>query len=123
MKKPIDVKNLYPRELYLHRLRLFYDDEEIIKVLTGIRRCGKSSILKLAMRELTERGVPLENIIYLNLDAKPYKGIRKPAKLERVIDGELANAKEGRKYLFVDEIQNVKGYERLINAYREGGGV
>ena len=123
MKKPIDVKNLYPRERYLHRLRLFYDDEEIIKVLTGIRRCGKSTILKLAMRELIERGVPLENIIYLNLDAKPYKGIRKPAKLERVIDGELANAKEGRKYLFVDEIQNVKGYERLINAYRDGGGI
>ena len=123
MEKPIDITGLYPRERYLHRLRLFYNDDGIIKVITGIRRCGKSTILKLAMHELLEMGVPLENIVYLNLDAKPYKDVRKPAKLEKIIDGELAKAKEGLKYLFVDEVQNVKGYEKLINSYRDSGGI
>lgn len=123
MKKPIDVSGLYPREKYLRVLRKFYDDEGIIKVLTGIRRCGKSSLLKLAISELIQGGIPLFNIIYINLDSKPYKGVRTPEKLEKVIDAEIADAKKGRIYLFIDEIQNVKGYEKLINSYREDGGV
>lgn len=123
MKKAIDVSGLYPREKYLRVLRKFYDDEGIIKVLTGIRRCGKSSLLKLAISELVRDGVPLSNIVYINLDSKPYKGIRTTGKLEKVIDEEMSFAKEGRIYLFIDEVQNVKGYETLINSYREDGGV
>ena len=123
MKKAIDVSGLYPREKYLRVLRKFYDDEGIIKVLTGIRRCGKSSLLKLAISELIRDGVPLSNIVYINLDSKPYKGIRTTGKLEKAIDEEMSFAKEGRIYLFIDEVQNVKGYETLINSYREDGGV
>ena len=123
MNKQIDTSKLFPREKYLRVLRKFYDDEEIIKVLTGIRRCGKSSLLKLAMSELIHQGVPLPNIIYINLDSKPYKGIKTPARLEKAIDAEMSKAEQGRIYLFIDEVQNVKGYEKLVNSYREDGGV
>ena len=53
---------LYPRENYLKRIRGFYHDTELIKVITGVRRCGKSSLMKIIAEELIESGVPKENI-------------------------------------------------------------
>ena len=111
---------LFRREKYLSRIRSFYRDFDIIKVITGVRRCGKSSILQIISEELIENGINEKNIIYINLDKKGYKSIRTADELEKIID-DLAKGIKGDKYLFVDEIQNVKDFEILINGYREEG--
>lgn len=58
---------IYRRERYLSRLRPFYDADDLIKVITGIRRCGKSCLLRSIADELRDRGVPESNIVFLNL--------------------------------------------------------
>ena len=112
------MKKLYKREMYLKQIRGFYDEDEIIKVVSGVRRCGKSSLLETIMQELKERSVPEENIISINLDKRPYISVRSAEALEKVID-EKSEGINGLKYLFIDEIQNIKGFEEVINAYRE----
>ena len=67
--------DLYKRENYLKKIRGFYHDSEMIKVITGVRRCGKSSLMKTVMEELEEQGVSEEYIILLDLDSKEYKSI------------------------------------------------
>ena len=61
---------LFKREKYLKKIRGFYDAEDIIKVITGIRRCGKSSLMLTIIDELIEKGVPESNIIYIDLDKR-----------------------------------------------------
>lgn len=113
----IEILELYKREKYLSKIRGFYHECEIIKVLTGVRRCGKSSIMNIIIRELLDEGVKKDNILYFNLDRKPYDNVDTPKKLDKLI---ADNAKaDGRKYLFIDEIQNVEGFEKTINAWRE----
>ena len=111
-------KKLYKRELFLKKIRGFYSETEIIKVVTGVRRCGKSSLLETIGDELREKGVNENNIIFIHLDKKQYIDIKNPNQLEKIIDEKCSEIK-GLKYLFIDEIQNVKGFEELINAYRE----
>ena len=65
----------YRRENYLKRIRGFYNDSSIIKIITGIRRCGKSSLLKSIIEELKEKGVKEKDIIFLELDKKELKNI------------------------------------------------
>lgn len=116
----LDLKeNLYKREKYLKKIRGFYHECEIIKVLTGVRRCGKSSIMNLIMQELLDQGVSKDNILYFNLDKKPYIDVDTIEKLDLLIT-ENATAL-GKKYLFIDEIQNVSGFEKIVNAWREEG--
>ena len=112
--------SLYPREKYLKKIRGFYDEGEIIKVITGVRRCGKSSLMEMVMSELKDKGIPDNNIIALHLDKKPYKSIKTTMELEKIID-ELSKDAKGLRYLFIDEIQNIKDFEEIINAYREEG--
>ena len=111
--------NLYKRENYLSKIRGFYHANDIIKVITGIRRCGKSSLLEMIADEIIKSGVNEENIIFINLDKKEYKNIKDSEKLEELIDS--LSFKDGQKYLFIDEIQNVNNFEELINSYRETG--
>ena len=108
---------IYHRENYLSRIRGFYHDTDLIKVVTGIRRCGKSCLIQSVAEELIASGVQEKNIIYINLDKRGYKSIKTPDELENVIDS-LCTA-EGIKYLFIDEVQNVEGFETVLNAYRE----
>lgn len=110
---------LYKREKYLKKIRGFYDACDIIKVITGIRRCGKSSLLEMIKDELVEKGIDKNNIIYINLDKKGYKSIKKSNELEKTIDSKIKSNKIN--YLFIDEIQNVSDFEEVINAYREEG--
>lgn len=112
------MAKLYKREKYLSRIRGFYHATDIIKVITGLRRCGKSSIMQLIAKELIKGGVSKENIIFISLQKKGYKRIKTPEKLEMAID-KLSKGVEGTKYLFIDEIQKVKGFEETIDAYRE----
>lgn len=111
-------KHIYPREKYLERIRPFYHSD-IIKVITGIRRCGKSCILKAIMNELHANDVPASQIIYIPLDRRGYKNIKTPGELEAKIESMLSN--EEKYYLFVDEVQNVSGFESVIHAYAEEG--
>ena len=76
----------YKRELYLKKIRPFYHDTEMIKVLTGIRRCGKSTILEMIKGELIDEGVSKEQIIDINLDKRGFKSINKADDLEKRID-------------------------------------
>ena len=108
---------IFPRENYLTKLRPFYKSADLIKVVTGIRRCGKSSLLLSVMAELQGQGIDSHDIIYLNLDAYGYTSVRTPEQLERLISA--ATTDDHFKYLFIDEIQNVEGFETLLNAYRE----
>ena len=114
-----EIMEFYPREYYLKKIRPFYHDHELIKVLTGIRRSGKSTILNLIKKELESSGIQKEQIIDINLDKRGFKSIKTPEALERMID-ELSAGKDFY-YLFIDEIQNVDGFEEIINAYREEG--
>lgn len=111
-------EKIYKREEYLKRIRGFYNSD-MIKVITGIRRCGKSTFLKSVILELKEKGVPEKDIIYLELDKKEYRNIKKPEQLEKEIEKNIKDT--DFKYLLIDEIQNVKNYEPIINAYREEG--
>ena len=110
---------LFIREKYLKKMRGFYHDTEIIKVITGVRRSGKSCLMQMVKEELLQGGVSPENIIFLDLDSKAYRKIKSADQLESIIDsfGEI----KGRKYLFIDEIQNVKDFEEVVNAYRGSG--
>ena len=113
------MEKIYKRESYLNKLRGFYNDP-MIKVITGIRRCGKSYLLKSIIEELKEQGIAEKNIIYIELDKKGYKSIETPEQLEKAIDSLVKNNKDF-KYLFIDEVQNVTGFEPIVNAYREEG--
>lgn len=109
----------YKRENYLKKIRGFYDDTEIIKVITGVRRCGKSTLMATIMQELIDRGIAEENLIFLDLDSRKYRKIKTDDQLEELIDSQ-SNV-DGIKYLFIDEIQNVKNFEEVINAFRGEG--
>ena len=112
-----EIMKLYPRENYLKRIRGFYHDCGLIKVITGVRRCGKSCLMQTIAKELEDQGVNSENIVYINLDKRGFKSIKKADELEKAID-DLCTP-QGVKYLFIDEIQNVEGFEEVINAFRE----
>ena len=108
---------IYHREIYLKRIRGFYHDTGIIKVITGIRRCGKSCLMEAIAEELEQSGISKENIVYINLDKRGYKSVKTGEQLENLIEEKCST--EGTKYLFIDEIQNVAGFEEVINAFRE----
>ena len=113
------MAGLFKREKYLGKIRSFFHDDDIIKVITGVRRCGKSCLMETIADELRSSGVSKENIIYIDLDKRGYRKIKEPDQLETLIDS-MATA-DGLKYLFIDEIQNVDGFEELLNGYRRDG--
>ena len=111
--------NVYKRENYLRLIRGFYHDCDLIKVITGVRRCGKSCLMNSIAQELRENGVEESRIVYLDLDLRKYRKIKTADQLEALIDG--LTSKTGKTYLFIDEIQNVADFEEVINAFRGEG--
>lgn len=109
----------FKREKYLKKIRPFYHSD-IIKVITGIRRCGKSYIMQMIADELIESGVMPNNVIYLDLDKKENRKVKTTLQLEEKIDSLLS---DGFNYLFIDEIQNVKGFEEVINSFNTSGNI
>ncbi len=110
---------LYKREQYLKKIRGFYHSDDLIKVITGIRRCGKSSLMKTISDELLSSGVKAENIIYIDLDRRGYRSIKQADELDELIA--KYDDIEGMKYLFIDEVQNVTGFEEVLNGFRSEG--
>lgn len=112
------MKNkIYPREKYLSKIRPFYDSD-IVKVITGIRRSGKSFILKSVIKELESRNLS-NRIIYLPLDKRGFKNITTPEQLEDKIEEQIKDS--DMYYLIIDEVQNVKGFEKVVLQYEEEG--
>lgn len=109
----------YKREIYLRKIRGFYDDTGLIKVVTGVRRCGKSCLMSTIADELRDRGIDDAHIVVLDLDRRPYRSVKTPERLESLIAEKTPAS--GTTYLFIDEVQNVKGFEEVVNAFRTEG--
>ena len=103
------------RELYLSRIRDFYDSD-LIKILVGIRRCGKSVILQQIIEELRSRGIDEKHIIYINFEFIEYEELTDYRKLNEYIKDKIKD--DLIYYLFFDEIQNVDNFEKVINSLR-----
>lgn len=111
---------LFPRENYLKKIRGFYHDDGMIKAITGVRRCGKSCLMQCIAEELRAEGVDDEHIVFFDLDRYGYRSVKAPEQLEALIEPLLAVS--GTKYLFIDEVQNVEGFEDVLNGFRTEGG-
>lgn len=133
---------MYSRTDYLNKL-LAFKDTDFVKVITGVRRCGKSVILKQYMDSLRELGVPESHIIYINLESFEYHNVLTDSKLMDVICSKMQNGKntdtgknpstdinpnsgisqqtivnQQKTYILIDEIQFVDGWQKAINALR-----
>ena len=104
------------RELYMSRIRPFIGTE-LVKVMTGIRRCGKSVMLELIQQELAESGVSRAQFISINFEDMSYSHLQTAQALHDEITARAAEI-EGKVYLFFDEIQEVKDWEKCINSFR-----
>lgn len=111
---------LFNREKYLEKIRPFYHADDIIKVITGVRRCGKSRFMEMIANEIKQSGVAEENIIYLDLDKRENRKIKTADQFEALIESKIKN--DGLNYLFIDEVQNIAGFEEVINGFRSDGG-
>lgn len=92
-------------------------DKPVIKVITGMRRCGKSALLELTKEELQTRGVLKENIIYINFESLRYEHLKEYHALYQEVS-KRADEIEGKVYILLDEIQEVIGWEQAINSFR-----
>ncbi len=103
------------RERYLKLIRPFYE-QELIKVLIGIRRSGKSVILKQIMDELKENNVDDNHIIYINFEDYDYEEYTNPKKLNNYVKEKIIDDK--KYYIFFDEVQNINKWEKVVNSLR-----
>ena len=104
------------REMYMSRIRPFIGTE-LIKIMTGIRRCGKSVMLELIKQELIESGVNPAQLVSINFEDMNYTHLQTAKALHDEIT-QRASAIDGKAYLFFDEIQEVKDWEKCINSFR-----
>ena len=110
----IDTHELKKRDLYLNKIIAFQDTEPV-KVVTGIRRCGKSSLLKLMTLHLKENGVTDNQILEMNFESHAYKNMNSDSFYEYVKQHIVPNK---RMYLFFDEVQRVSDWEDAVNSFR-----
>lgn len=102
------------RPLYMDKI-MTYVDTPFVKVLTGIRRSGKSTIMKMIMEKLeNERHIPKENIISMRFDSMEYEDMTAKQMFETIKAG-LSD--QGRTYLFLDEVQEISGWEKVVNSF------
>jgi Predicted ATPase (AAA+ superfamily) len=101
------------REVYLQKLRLL-KDQDLIKVITGVRRCGKSTLLKAFLNELLEFGINPENIIFFNFEERENV---KFSNWTTLYDEILSKTNPNQKnYVFLDEVQRITDFEKLVNS-------
>jgi len=105
---------LIKRERCLNKIRPFYD-LDIIKVLVGSRRAGKSKVLELIIEELLDKEINQQDILYINFENLDFDYIDDYKKLNTYV---LNHKGKGKQYLFFDEIQHVTGFEKAINSFR-----
>lgn len=107
-------KKLVERSEYLEKLEMFRDDTNFIKVIMGVRRCGKSTLLDQYMERLKGLGVREDEILRMNLESAEFDHIEDYRDLKEYIYPRVP--KNGRFYIFLDEIQRVKEWEKIANA-------
>ena len=107
-------KKLHPRDFYMRKLMAFQDTEDV-KIVTGIRRCGKSSLLKLMVQHLRESGVDASQIVEMNFESMQFREMT-VQNLYQYVKDRLPDAK--RAYLFFDEIQRVDQWQDAVNSFR-----
>ena len=101
------------RPLYVDKI-MAYVDTPFVKILTGVRRCGKSTILKMIMERLkTQRNIPAERIVSRRYDSMEYEDMTAKQMYAELKDSLLPN---GKTYLFLDEVQEIKGWEKVLNS-------
>ena len=110
----IDTHQLKKRDLYLNKI-LAFQDTEPVKVVTGIRRCGKSSLLKLMTLHLKENGIAEDQILEMNFESYAFKNMNSDSFYQYVREHIIPNK---RMYLFFDEVQRVPKWEDAINSFR-----
>ena len=110
----IESHELKNRDRYLKKL-IGFQDTEPVKVITGIRRCGKSSLLKLMIRHLRETGVSLQQIVEMNFESHDFRNMTSDAVYHYVKDRVVPGK---RMYLFFDELQRIDAWEDAVNSFR-----
>ena len=100
------------RPLYLEKI-MPYADTPFVKILTGVRRCGKSTILKMIMEQLRQRGVPEEQIVSYRFDSMEYEDMT-AKEMYKELKSRLSP--NGRTYFFLDEMQEISGWEKVVNS-------
>lgn len=103
------------REMYLRKIRESYDSE-LIKIIVGVRRSGKSVLMMQIIEELKEKGIKDDHIIYINFEDYDYTDYTKPKAFHKYIKDRIKDKE--KYYLFFDEIQNVEEFEKVINSFR-----
>ncbi len=104
------------RDLYLDKIKALKDTPELIKALTGVRRSGKSTLLLLFKEYLMEQKIPESSIIFINFEDFEYRHLLSAENLYPYLNDRLA--KRGKTYLFLDEIQMVDDWEKVVNSLR-----
>ena len=112
----MEVDNMLVREKYLSKIRGFYHETSLIKIIYGMRRSGKSVILTQIMDEISNNGIEEKNIIYINFESLKYDFIKNAKDLCNYIENLTVNDK--KYYLFLDDIQKVDNFEKGINSLR-----
>ncbi len=112
----VSYENMIQREKYMSRIRPFIGSE-LVKVMTGIRRCGKSVMLELIKQEIMESGVSPSQFISVNFEKMAYAHLQTAKALHDEVMNKAAGL-SGKVYLFFDEIQEVKDWEKCINSLR-----
>lgn len=102
------------RPIYLSELKQFIDTP-FIKVITGLRRSGKSTVMKLLQTELLERGVSTEQIIYINLESFVFSELKDAKSLYEFVQSKMVTGQ--KHYVLLDEIQDVQDWEKAVNAF------
>ena len=110
------IKNNIKRETYLKKIEGVMDSD-FVKIFTGIRRSGKTSLLHSWAEELENKGINKENIIFISFESPEYNLIDNNIDLDKIIYEKTENI-DGRVYLFFDEIQQVDNWEKSINGFR-----
>ena len=100
------------RPIYVDKI-MAYTDTPFVKILTGVRRCGKSTILKMIMDKLRERGIPENRIVSYRFDSMEYEDMT-AKQMYAELKGRICP--EGKTYLFLDEMQEIKGWEKVVNS-------
>lgn len=103
------------REMYLKKIRILYDSE-LIKIIVGVRRSGKSILMMQIMEELKEKGIKEDHIIYINFEDYDYTDYTNPKEFNKYVKDKIKDKE--KYYLFFDEIQNVQDFEKVINSFR-----
>lgn len=105
------IINMIKRPTYVNKI-MKYRDTPFVKILTGVRRCGKSTIMKMIQEELKEKGIDEKQILSYNFDSMEFSDITAKELYQEIKEKLQANQKT---YLFLDEIQEIDGWEKIVN--------